>query len=85
MYMLNEICENSKLINLFVELAKIPSPSLKEELLTKKIIEICNNNRLDVQKDTYGNIIINLPATDDCKDVLPILFSAHMDVVGGSE
>lgn len=70
------------IIDLFCTLAVIPSPSLKEDALINKILDICKANKVPVKCDNYGNIIIKIPATDASKR--PILLSAHMDVVGDS-
>lgn len=82
---LQELMKKHKLIDLFVELAEVPSPSKKEDLLIKKITEIMNIYGISHQKDSYGNIIAKIPATKGFNDVPPLLLSAHMDVVGGSE
>ncbi len=68
------------IIDLFCSLVAIPSPSLKEDNLIGKILDICKANNLPAKCDDYGNIIIKVPATDISKK--PILLSAHMDVVG---
>jgi acetylornithine deacetylase/succinyl-diaminopimelate desuccinylase-like protein len=68
-----------------VQLAEIPSPSLKEDMLAKKIMEIFSIYNIKSIKDSYGNIIAHIPASVEGKNIPPILLSAHMDVVGGSE
>ncbi len=68
-----------KLIQTFLDLANIPSPSLKEEKVIAKIIEIFSANNISHRQDDYGNIIAQVEATD--KNKKPILLSAHMDVV----
>ena len=69
-----------EVLDIFCELAQIPSPSLKEEKVAEWIIEFCNKNNINVRKDEYGNIYISVLATDNTKE--PIMISAHMDVVG---
>ena len=76
---MEKIREN-KLIDLFCELALIPSPSLKEEKVIEKILEKFKENNIDAKTDDYKNIIAKVPATDASKK--PILLSSHMDVVG---
>lgn len=76
---MEKIREN-RLINLFCELALIPSPSLKEEKVIEKILKIFKENNIDAKTDDYKNIIAKIPATDATKK--PILLSCHMDVVG---
>ena len=69
-----------KLIDLFCELATIPSPSLKEEKVAQKILSIFKENNIYATTDEYGNIKAKVNATDSSKK--PLLLSAHMDVVG---
>lgn len=69
-----------KLVETFIELAKIPSPSLGEEKVADKIIEILQEENIKAQKDDYGNVYAYIEATDNTKR--PLLLSAHMDVVG---
>ena len=76
---MEKIREN-KLIDLFCELALIPSPSLKEEKVIEKILAIFRENNIEATTDEYKNIIAKIPATDKTKK--PILLSSHMDVVG---
>lgn len=75
------ISENNSLLNIFMELCKIPSPSLKEEMVSKKIIEILSSYKdIEIIKDDYGNIIGKIKATDETKNSL--LLSSHLDVIG---
>ncbi len=70
------------IISIFEELVKIPSPSLYEEQVAKKIMEYTYNNGINAYRDTYNNVIIKVPA--NCEGKKPLLLSAHMDVVGNS-
>lgn len=72
--------EENKLINLFCELAQIPSPSLKEEKVARRIVEFLEQNGVPCSCDLFGNVIAKVKATDSAKQ--PLLLSAHMDVVG---
>ncbi len=69
-----------KLVDIFCQLAEIPSPSLKEDKVINKILEIFKENNIHAEKDGYGNIKAKIEATDITKK--PLLLSAHMDVVG---
>lgn len=71
---------NHKLIDIFAELAQIPSPSLSEDKVIRWIKEYCNKNGLHFELDDYENVFIKVPATNNDKKT--ILLSAHMDVVG---
>lgn len=77
---ISELRKESELLDIFCSLAEIPSPSLHEEKVIEWIKLFCKKNNLDCQPDSYGNIYIYVPATDDTKE--PIMFSSHMDVVG---
>lgn len=75
-----ETIRNNKLIDLFCTLVEIPSPSLKEDKVIEKILNIFKENNIEAKTDNYRNIIAKVPATDTTKK--PIMLSAHMDVVG---
>lgn len=77
---IQEIRNEHELIDIFCSLAEIPSPSLHEEKVVVKIQEFCEQNGISCTPDTYGNLYIYVPATDNAKE--PIMLSAHMDVVG---
>lgn len=77
---INTLRQENELIDLFCNLAEIPSPSLKEENVIKWIVEYCNNKGIPCTTDDYNNIYINIEATDSSKQ--PILLSSHMDVIG---
>lgn len=69
-----------ELIDLFCNLAEIPSPSLHEENVATRIKTYCEQNNMNCRFDDYGNVRIDIPATDSTKE--PLLLSAHMDVIG---
>ncbi len=77
---LNDLRKENEVLDIFCELAQVPSPSLKEEKVIEWIFDFCEKNKLNVRKDDYGNVYIKVPATDESKE--PIMISAHMDVVG---
>ena len=76
------IDSNVELLNIFENLVKIPSPSLKEDKVSMWIIDYCEKNNISAFFDNYGNVRINIPSTDTSKQ--SILLSSHMDVVGDS-
>ncbi|OGH97283.1 MAG: hypothetical protein A2039_03065 [Candidatus Melainabacteria bacterium GWA2_34_9] len=82
---LRELTKVHNLIKLFVELCEIPSPSLKEDRLSQRILEIFKENSIIAEYDRFKNIIAKVPATKGCEKIPSLLLSAHMDVVGGSE
>lgn len=77
---MDNIKNKYKLIDLFCQLAQIPSPSLKEEKVAKEILNIFKQNGIEATTDSYGNIHAFIEATDKTKK--SILLSSHMDVVG---
>lgn len=68
------------LITIFCMLVQIPSPSLHEEKVADKIIQLLSIKNITVKKDNYGNVIAKVKATDKNKE--SILISSHMDVMG---
>jgi len=82
---INELKAEHRLIDLFIQLCEIPSPPLKEGAVAEKIMSIFQENNISAEFDAYKNIIARLPGKGKYKDVQPLMLSAHMDVVGGSE
>ncbi len=78
--MIDKLRKESELVNLFCNLAQIPSPSRSEQKVIEWICRYCAENNLDCELDDYKNIYIKIPATDETKN--PILLSSHLDVVG---
>ena len=77
---LDNLRSENEILDIFCELVKIPSPSLKEEKVVEWIRQFCEKNSINFGTDSYGNVYISVPATDETKE--PIMVSAHMDVVG---
>ena len=75
-----DLRKENEVLDIFCELAQVPSPSLKEEKVIEWIKAFCEKNNINYRQDNYGNIYISVPATDETKESLMI--SAHMDVVG---
>jgi len=77
---INELRKEYKEIDLFCTLAEIPSPSLHEDNVIKKILEIFAASNIKAWTDNYGNVRAEIPASDKTKK--PLLLSSHLDVVG---
>ena len=77
---LENLRKENEVLDIFCNLVSIPSPSLKEENVSKWILDFCKNNGINAKLDNYGNVYIHVPATDNTKE--PIMLSSHMDVVG---
>ncbi len=77
---IESIRKESELLDIFCSLTEIPSPSLREEKVIEWICDFCKKNGIYCQPDSYKNVYIYIPSTDNSKE--PILLSSHMDVVG---
>lgn len=77
---LDKLRKENEVLDIFCNLVSIPSPSLKEDKVIEWILNFCRENGIDGRKDDYGNVYINVPATDSSKE--PLMLSSHMDVVG---
>lgn len=77
---INQLRKENKEIDLFCTLAEIPSPSLHEDNVIKKILEIFAASNIKAWTDKFGNVRAEIPASDKTKK--PLLLSSHLDVVG---
>lgn len=80
MIMIEDIRKEHELVDLFCNLAEVPSPSMHEEKVAEWIKNYCDKNEIDCKLDDFKNVVINIPATDNTKE--PLMLSAHMDVIG---
>ncbi len=67
--------DRERLVNTFVELAKMDSPSGEEEAVAVELVARLESLGLTVARDDYGNVI----GSDGGEG--PVLLSAHMDTV----
>lgn len=77
---IEKIRKDYELIDLFCNLAEVPSPSMHEEKVAQWIKNYCGKHEINCKLDDFGNVVINIPATDSTK--APMMLSAHMDVIG---
>lgn len=77
---IEKIRKDYELIDLFCSLAEVPSPSMHEEKVAQWIKNYCDKHEINCKLDDFGNVVINIPATDSTK--VPMMLSAHMDVIG---
>ena len=72
--MINE----QRLLNTFIDLVKIDSPSGFEKDIVEHVIKLLSNLNLpiEIKKDSYGNIICKTNVNET-----PILLTAHLDTV----
>ncbi len=80
MIMIEDIRKEHELVDLFCNLAEVPSPSMHEEKVAEWIKNYCDKNGINCKLDDFKNVVINIPATDSTKE--PLMLSAHMDVIG---
>ena len=80
MIMIEDIRKKHELVDLFCNLAEVPSPSMHEEKVAEWIKNYCDKNSINCKLDDFKNVVINIPATDSSKE--PLMLSAHMDVIG---
>ena len=80
---IEQLRNQDRVIDYFVQLAEIPSPSLKEDKVANKIIEILTSKGISARKDAYGNVLAKLEANKNSN--APIMLSSHMDVVGSDD
>ncbi|MBT4137389.1 MAG: M20/M25/M40 family metallo-hydrolase, partial [Candidatus Latescibacteria bacterium] len=68
------------LLNTFLDLVKLHSPSQREQSVAKYLIQKLKTIGFeDIEQDPYGNIIAQKPARDT--QTVNLMFTAHMDCV----
>ncbi len=69
----------SRLVDTFIELVKIDSPSGHEETISAHLAQTLRDMGAQVRVDAIGNIVATFPGT---READPIMLNAHMDTVG---
>lgn len=75
---MNEI--KTKFINFFKSISDIPHPSGETENLKTFLVKYAKDLNLEVIEDNL-NLIIKLPASEDCSQEKPIIIQGHLDMV----
>lgn len=74
-----------RLVNTFLDLVRIPSPSRNERRVADYILNFCNANGIEVYEDDanieYGGNAGNIVAILRAENKKRLMFSAHMDTV----
>src|SRR5215216_3176333 len=70
-----------EVLDLFLELAAIPSPSGEEERVARRVDGYLRDLGLDVETDEAGNLLTRLQPSEDRGDGAPLFLCAHMDTV----
>lgn len=65
-----------EVLNTFLELVKIDSPSGHEKKITEHTIKVLKKIKINAKTDKYGNVIFRIPGTGQ-----PLFLSAHLDTV----
>lgn len=72
--------DRDRLVQTFLDLVRIDSPSGKEEQLAQHLVRELAALGADAGRDAHGNVIASLPGDGE-----PLLLSAHMDTVQPGE
>ncbi|HZU77241.1 MAG TPA: M20/M25/M40 family metallo-hydrolase [Dehalococcoidia bacterium] len=72
--------QRERLVETFLELVRIDSPSGQEAAIARWLVEILQGLGAQAGTDDHGNVIANIPGRGE-----PILLSAHMDTVQPGE
>ncbi len=78
------VCDNfayPRLMYFFEEISRIPRESYHEEKISEYIEAFAKIRGLKCFRDALGNVLIDLPASEDKKDKEPLLLQGHMDMV----
>jgi len=70
-----KMIDQDRLVNTFLELIQIDSPSDEEEEVAKYVTPILEGLNFTVERDHHGNLIASEPGDE------PLMLSAHMDTV----
>ena len=57
-------------------MAKIPSPSGKEQKVSEYVVDFLKKHNIETHKDNFGNIIAKIPGKKE-----PMILCAHLDTV----
>jgi len=76
------LINQNRLINTFLELVRIDSPSGHEEAIGRDLTARLKALGLAVTQDAAGNLVARLVGAEEARGDEPLLLSAHMDTVG---
>ncbi|HKM08331.1 MAG TPA: M20/M25/M40 family metallo-hydrolase [Sphaerochaeta sp.] len=66
-----------RLVELFLSLVSIDSPSGKEQLLRSHVLKLLQKQGISYRQDAYGNVL----AFVNCTENPPLTFACHLDTV----
>jgi dipeptidase D len=73
--------EPSALWNRFADLNSVPRPSKKEERIRAWVMQHCEQQGLDVERDEVGNVLVRKAATAGMEDRAMVILQSHLDMV----
>ena len=79
--MISDTFKYPKLLGYFESVSAIPRASYQEEKIVAYLLEFAKERGLEAYADKYNNVLINMPATEGCGDMPPILLQGHTDMV----
>lgn len=65
----------------FNEIRRIPRCSGNEEQIGKYLLSVARKNNLKAKKDEVGNVVIHKPAKREKRELPPLIFQCHLDMV----
>ena len=71
---------HSEVLDLFLELAAIPSPSGEEHAVAERVTAYLRDLALEPESDDAGNVLARIDASD-ANGGTPLFLCAHMDTV----
>src|SRR5438105_2441358 len=72
--------KRDRLVQTFLELARIDSPSGQEAAVAERLIALLKGLGAEAERDGHGNVLASLSGAGE-----PLLLSAHMDTVQPGE
>nr|WP_208293440.1 aminoacyl-histidine dipeptidase [Zophobihabitans entericus] len=78
--MLSTLSPNT-LWKIFSDICNIPHPSHHEEMITKYVVDFANRNKIKVEVDQVGNLLLTKPATPGMENYPSVALQAHLDMV----
>ena len=78
------LCENfayPKLLGYFEEISTIPRPPYHEEKIADYLVGFARKRSLEYYRDSFNNVLINIPATEGRETTAPLLLQGHTDMV----
>ncbi len=68
-------------VDIFISLARIPSPSGKEDRVIRKVEEYASLMEGNIKRDNFGNVVVEFDEAFFSEDALSLSFCAHLDTV----